>query len=89
MAILAIVALLAFALGRWTTLGKARTRNDAEQWVVISEADEKEPNEDKCAGICAIALATREVASQAPCTYTVVRGHLRGRFLPLPDNAHG
>ena len=31
----------------------------------------------------------REVASQAPCTYTVVRGCARGRFHPLPDTAHG
>ena len=31
----------------------------------------------------------REVASQAPCTYTILRGHARGRFQPLPDSAHG
>ena len=31
----------------------------------------------------------REVASQAPCTYTVLRGCARGRFHALPDAAHG
>ena len=31
----------------------------------------------------------REVASQAPCTYTILRGHARGRFQALPDAAHG
>ena len=34
-------------------------------------------------------LAKRDVASQAPCTYIAVRGHARGRFLPLPEAAHG
>ena len=33
--------------------------------------------------------SAREVASQAPCTYTIVRGHARGRFQVLPDAAHG
>ena len=88
-AILAIVALLAFALGRWTAPGKARTRNEAEQWVVISEANETEPKEARSAGFRVTTPGSKEVASQAPCTYTVVRGHLRGRFLPLPDTAHG
>ena len=31
----------------------------------------------------------REVGSQAPCTYTILRGHARGRFQALPDAAHG
>ena len=31
----------------------------------------------------------REVASQAPCTYTILREHARGRFQALPDAAHG
>ena len=33
--------------------------------------------------------SVREVASQAPCTYTFVRGNARGRFQVLPDAAHG
>ena len=33
--------------------------------------------------------SVREVASQAPCTYTILRGHARGRFQALPDAAHG
>ena len=33
--------------------------------------------------------SAREVASQAPCTYTILRGHARGRFQVLPDAAHG
>ena len=33
--------------------------------------------------------SVREVASQAPCTYTILRGHARGRFQVLPDAAHG
>ena len=89
-AILATVALMAFAFGRRTATGKgAEARSEAEPWVVISEADEMEPKEAKSARVRATTHGTKEVASQAPCTYTVVRGHLRGRFLPLPDNAHG
>ena len=34
-------------------------------------------------------VSVKEVASQAPCTYTAVRGHATGRFQPLPDYAHG
>ena len=34
-------------------------------------------------------VSVKEVASQAPCTYTIVRGHATGRFQPLPDYAHG
>ena len=89
MAILAIVAPLAFALGRWTAAGNAETQRETEPWVVISEAKETEPNEAKGARVRATVHGTKEVASQAPCTYTVVRGHLRGRFLPLPETAHG
>jgi hypothetical protein len=33
--------------------------------------------------------SVREVASQAPCTYTILRGNARGRFQVLPDAAHG
>ena len=88
-AILAIVALLAFTLGRWTASDKAETRSEAEPWVVITEADETDPKDAKGARVRATTHGTKEVASQAPCTYTVVRGHLRGRFLPLPDTAHG
>ena len=31
----------------------------------------------------------RSVASQAPTTYTAVRGCLNPRFLPLPEHSHG
>ena len=34
-------------------------------------------------------VRVKEVGSQAPCTYTAVRGHATGRFLPLPSHAHG
>ena len=33
--------------------------------------------------------SVREVASQAPCTYTLLRGNARGRFQVLPEAAHG
>ena len=33
--------------------------------------------------------SVRAVASQAPCTYTILRGNARGRFQVLPDAAHG
>jgi len=89
-AILAIAVLLVFALGRWTAADKgAEARSEAEPWVVISEANETEPKEVKGARVRATTPGTKEVASQAPCAYTVVRGHLRGRFLPLPETAHG
>ena len=90
MVVLATVAILAFALGRWTAArNSAEAYNEAEPWVVITEANEMEPKEVRRAGVRVTTPGTKEVASQAPCTYTVVRGHLRGRFLPLPDNAHG
>ena len=88
--VLATVAILAFALGRWTAARKgAEAYSEAEPWVVITEANETEPKEVRRAGVRVITPGTKEVASQAPCTYTVVRGHLRGRFLPLPETAHG
>ena len=65
------------------------TRGEAEPWVMITEASEKAPQEAKGTGVLVAKPGTKEVASQAPCTYTVVRGHARGRFLPLPESAHG
>ena len=90
MVALATVALSAFALGRWTAARTgAEACNEADPWVVVTEADEKEPKEARGARLRVTTAGTKDVASQAPCTYTVVRGHLRGRFLPLPETAHG
>ena len=87
---IAAVALSAFALGRWSAPRKsAEARSEAEPWVMIAEANETEPQEVRGTRVLQTKSGTKEVASQAPCTYTVVRGHLRGRFLPLPDTAHG
>ena len=88
--VLAAVALSAFVLGRWSAPRKsAETRSEAEPWVMITEANDAGPQEVRGTRVLETTSGTKEVASQAPCTYTVVRGHLRGRFLPLPESAHG
>ena len=88
--VLAAVALSAFILGRWSAPRKgAEPRIEAKPWVMITEARERSPQEVRGLRIPEAGSGTKEVASQAPCTYAVVRGHARGRFLPLPESAHG
>ena len=83
----------AFALGRWSAPRLAvTTTTELDPWIVVAEAAEtpkKSSLGEEGQGARWGCLATREVASQAPCTYTIVRGHARGRFLPLPEAAHG
>ena len=123
-AIIAVVVLmiLSAVVGRWSALRHHMEEvvNDAEPWVVVSEAASSAqetllcegspaaqakpqgdpratPQDNKTSPLvgCEHSVAQRgpvsvkEVASQAPCTYTTVRGHATGRFLPLPNNAHG
>ena len=123
-AIIAVVVLMILSaiVGRWSALRhhKGEAVNDAEPWVVVSEAASSAqetpsregssaaqampqgdrratPQDGKTSPLvgCEHSVAQRgpvsvkEVASQAPCTYTTVRGHATGRFLPLPSHAHG
>ena len=84
---------VAFALGRWSSPQLAAPiTTELDPWVVVAEAaevPEKSSPDGKGQDTRLGGSATREVASQAPCTYTIVRGHARGRFLPLPEAAHG
>ena len=89
-AAIAVVVVTAFVLGRWSAPRKgAEPRIEAEPWVMITEACERSSQEVRGLRIPEAGSGTKEVASQAPCTYTVVRGHAKGRFLPLPESAHG
>ena len=87
------VAAAAFLLGRWSAPQLAElSAAEEDPWIVVAEAAEtprmSSPNSEEL-GARRGCPKTREVASQAPCTYTVLRGHARGRFQPLPDSAHG
>ena len=85
-----IAVIAAFILGRWSSPRTgAAAKVEAEPWVMITEACERSPQEGRGQGIPGGQPVTRDVASQAPCTYTIVRGHAKGRFLPLPEAAHG
>ena len=84
---------LAFALGRWSkTRQPAITVPEADPWIVVSEmatTPTKPPRGEGRQDARGGRPAVREVASQAPCTYTVLRGHAKGRFMPLPEAAQG
>ena len=90
-----VAVAIAFAAGRWSADGsRDAAAADREPWIMVvnetaspivaprrGEADRAAPHRT--------GTATKNVASQAPCTYTFVRKHARGRFLPLPESAHG
>ena len=124
-AIIAVVVLmiLSAVVGRWSALRhhKGEAVNDAEPWVVVSEAASSAQETPSREGSSAAQakpqsdpratpqennttsplvgcerskaqrgpVSVKELGSQAPCTYTTVRGHATGRFLPLPSHAHG
>ena len=83
----------AFVLGRWSAPQLAEpSATEVDPWIVVAEAAEtpkkSSPNKERL-GARWRCYDTREVASQAPCTCTFVRGHAKGRFVPLPEAAHG
>ena len=87
------VVVVAFILGRWS-VPKLTEPSATEQdpWIVVAEAAEapmKSPHNKEMLSAQWRCYETREVMSQAPCTYTFVRGHAKGRFVPLPESAHG
>ena len=43
----------------------------------------------EAASLATRAVESRDVASQAPCTYTAVRGSSHPRCMPLPEHRHG
>ena len=73
----------------------ARNRTTASERLVRAEKEgSRDPSESPRGGDRRYLASNgpggvREVASQVPCTYTIVRGHARGRFLALPEAAHG
>ena len=89
--VIAIAA--AFALGRWSK-GRLPIEGSDEHgpWFVVTEtqaAPVELPRGARRQDVRWERPVVRKVASQAPCTYTTVRGHARGRFQPLPESAHG
>ena len=90
-AIIAIVA--AFALGRWSQMRlPAIEITEPDPWIVVSETVATPVGLPHCEGRQGAQggrPVVKEVASQAPCTYTILRGHAKGRFLSLPESAHG
>ena len=88
-----VVLIAAFFLGRWTASRRAIDMPTAgDPWTLINEEIEGTKTSSTDSGELGsqdACLLTKEVASQAPCTYTVLRGHAKGRFLPLPELAHG
>ena len=90
-AIIAIAA--AFALGRWSnTRPPAIDITEPDPWIVVSETAAtpvKPPHGEGRQGAQGERPVVKDVASQVPCTYTTLRGHAKGRFLPLPEAAHG
>ena len=87
------VVVTAFIIGRWSASRLTEPPvTERDPWIVVAEAAAaplKSPYDKEKPSTQWRCYETREVASQAPCTYTFVRGHARGRFLPLPESAHG
>jgi len=67
----------------------AHAASSGDQEVAPQDREEKPLRGSERSSVRAEPVSVKEVASQAPCTYTSVRGHATGRFQPLPDYAHG
>ena len=86
---------IAFIAGRWSTqTPRDASAAEGEPWIMVVDSAAG-PTDASHRGDAVQTAAhwkghrTNDVASQAPCTYTFVRKHARGRFLPLPESAHG
>ena len=86
---------IAFIAGRWSTQApRDASAAEGEPWIMVVDSAAG-PTDASHRGDAVRTAAhwtghrTNDVASQAPCTYTFVRKHARGRFLPLPESAHG
>ena len=86
---------IAFVAGRWSAdAPRDAAAADGEPWImVVNEATGPTTAPNRGDAVQAAShwkgTRTKNVASQAPCTYTFVRKHAKGRFLPLPESAHG
>ena len=65
-------------------------------WQLVSEGEQAPPAQDWRSDIMTDDAETqttpremKDVRSQAPCTYTSVRGSNHPRFYPLPPHSHG
>ena len=59
-----------------------------DNWQLVSEEEQVIPMTDD-AETQTTPRETKDVRSQAPCTYTSVRGSNHPRFYPLPPHSHG
>ena len=90
-----VAVAIAFAAGRWSADGsRDAAAADGEPWIMVVDAatgPSTAPNRGDAVQTAPHWKGTRtkNVASQAPCTYTFVRKHAKGRVLPLPESAHG
>ena len=90
-----VAVAIAFAAGRWSADGsRDAAAADGEPWIMVvneTAGPTTTPNRGEAGRAAShrTGTTTKNVASQAPCTYTFVRKHAKGRFLPLPESAHG
>ena len=86
---------IAFVAGRWSAHApRDASAAEGEPWIMVVDTatgPTTAPNRGDAVQTAPHWKGTRtkNVASQAPCTYTFVRKHAKGRFLPLPESAHG
>ena len=86
---------IAFVAGRWSAdAPRDAAAADGEPWIMVvneTAGPTATPNRGEAGRAAShrTGTTTKNVASQAPCTYTFVRKHAKGRFLPLPESAHG
>ena len=72
------------------------TWSPPENWQLVSEEEQASPAQGWRCNITTDDAETqttpremKDVRSQAPCTYTSVRGSNHPRFYPLPPHSHG